>query len=90
MLICKTCIYFYILEIKHFSVFALFIFSIAMVAMWTIGDIFKTCYFVLRNTPVQFQVCGALQVTIDVAILAQVYLYKTSNTIHTRAPIRSD
>ncbi|KAL6425551.1 hypothetical protein ACFW04_009597 [Cataglyphis niger] len=64
--------------------------SIAMVAMWTVGDIFKTCYFVLRHTPVQFQVCGALQVTIDIAILAQVYLYKTNNNVHTRAPIRSD
>ncbi|KAL0110573.1 hypothetical protein PUN28_013871 [Cardiocondyla obscurior] len=64
--------------------------SIAMVAMWTIGDIFKTCYFVLRDTPVQFQVCGAVQVTIDIAILAQVYLYKTSSTVHTRAPTRSD
>lgn len=67
-----------------------FNFSIAMVAMWTVGDIFKTCYFVLRHTPVQFQVCGALQVTIDIAILAQVYLYKTNNNVHTRAPIRSD
>ncbi|XP_029171283.1 PQ-loop repeat-containing protein 1 [Nylanderia fulva] len=64
--------------------------SIAMVAMWTVGDVFKTCYFVLRDTPLQFQVCGALQVTIDIAILAQVYLYKTSNNVHTRAPIRSD
>ncbi|XP_018310845.1 PQ-loop repeat-containing protein 1 isoform X1 [Mycetomoellerius zeteki] len=64
--------------------------SIAMVAMWTIGDIFKTCYFILRDTPVQFQVCGAVQVTIDVAILAQVYLYKTNNNVHTRAPTRSD
>ncbi|KYM98079.1 PQ-loop repeat-containing protein 1 [Cyphomyrmex costatus] len=64
--------------------------SIAMVAMWTVGDIFKTCYFILRETPVQFQVCGAVQVTIDVAILAQVYLYKTNNNVHTRAPTRSD
>ncbi|XP_012225878.1 solute carrier family 66 member 2 isoform X3 [Linepithema humile] len=64
--------------------------SIAMVAMWTVGDIFKTCYFVLRDTPIQFQVCGALQVTIDIAILAQVYLYKTNNSVHTRAPTRAD
>ena len=61
-----------------------------MVAMWTVGDIFKTCYFILRDTPVQFQVCGAIQVTIDVAILAQVYLYKTNNNVHTRAPTRAD
>jgi hypothetical protein len=61
-----------------------------MVTMWTVGDIFKTCYFILRDTPVQFQVCGALQVMIDIAILTQVYLYKTNNTGHIRTPIRSD
>ena len=30
--------------------------------MWTTGDIFKTTYFFVRNTPPQFFICGALQV----------------------------
>lgn len=60
--------------------------SVSMVAMWTLGDVFKTCYFVLKDTPVQFQVCGAVQVAIDIAILAQVYIYPKNNTAHTRTP----
>lgn len=34
-----------------------------MVALWTIGDMFKTCYFIFRHAPTQFWVCGTLQVS---------------------------
>uniref|UniRef100_A0A8D9BJQ4 Solute carrier family 66 member 2 n=1 Tax=Cacopsylla melanoneura TaxID=428564 RepID=A0A8D9BJQ4_9HEMI len=50
--------------------------SILMVLMWTTGDAFKTVYFVVREAPLQFWVCGSLQVLIDLAILFQVYWYK--------------
>ncbi|XP_060517265.1 solute carrier family 66 member 2 isoform X1 [Cylas formicarius] len=53
--------------------------SISMVVLWTCGDIFKTSYFLLRDAPVQFWVCGSLQVTIDLLILLQVYIYKTNS-----------
>ena len=46
--------------------------SVQMVLMWMCGDTFKTTYFYLRDTPPQFFICGALQVSIDLAILAQV------------------
>ena len=59
----------------------LFNFSIAMVLMWTMGDTFKTCYFIQREAPVQFGVCGVLQVIIDLSILLQVYLYQTKPTV---------
>ena len=36
--------------------------SVPMVSMWTTGDIFKTSYFYIRNTPPQFFICGSLQV----------------------------
>ena len=36
--------------------------SLQMVIMWTCGDVFKTSYFYLRNTPPQFFICGAMQV----------------------------
>lgn len=49
--------------------------SIHMVIMWTIGDLFKTCYYVLRLAPMQFWICGTLQVSLDFAILFQVFLY---------------
>lgn len=47
-----------------------------MVLMWTVGDIFKTTYFILREAPAQFWLCGSLQVLIDITILGQVHFYK--------------
>lgn len=47
-----------------------------MVVLWTCGDIFKTLYFLLRDAPVQFWVCGSMQVAIDLLILLQVFLYR--------------
>lgn len=53
-----------------------FCFSISMVVLWTCGDVFKTTYFFLRAAPLQFWICGMLQVTIDLLILMQVYIYR--------------
>jgi solute carrier family 66, member 2 len=36
--------------------------SISMVVMWTCGDLFKTGYFIVREAPMQFWICGTLQV----------------------------
>lgn len=36
-----------------------------MVALWTVGDIFKTCYYKLRDAPTQFWACGLLQVSMQ-------------------------
>ncbi|XP_059412757.1 solute carrier family 66 member 2-like [Carassius carassius] len=49
--------------------------SIKMVLMWTSGDTFKSGYFLLTQAPVQFWICGLLQVCVDLAILFQVYFY---------------
>lgn len=49
-----------------------FRFSVSMVIMWTCGDLFKTAYFVIREAPSQFWVCGSLQVLLDIVILFQV------------------
>ncbi|XP_050992260.1 solute carrier family 66 member 2 isoform X2 [Labeo rohita] len=63
--------------------------SIKMVLMWTSGDTFKTGYFLLTQAPVQFWICGLLQVCVDFAILFQVYYYgrypqkPISHTTHT-------
>ncbi len=47
------------------------------VLLWAAGDIFKTVYFILRNAPKQFWLCGILQISIDVAILCQVIIFAT-------------
>ncbi|KAM8892525.1 solute carrier family 66 member 2 isoform 2-T2 [Spinachia spinachia] len=49
--------------------------SVKMVLLWTAGDVFKTSYFVMKESPSQFRVCGSVQIIIDVAILLQVLLY---------------
>ena len=54
--------------------------SLSMVLMWTCGDVFKTAYFYLRQTPLQFVICGALQVSIDVAILGQVWYFRKNTS----------
>lgn len=46
-----------------------------MVLLWMAGDIFKTTYFIMNESPVQFWVCGLVQILVDVAILLQVLYY---------------
>lgn len=48
-----------------------------MVIMWFLGDSFKTLYFVLRGSPVQFLMCGSVQILVDMLILYQVMSYDT-------------
>lgn len=47
-----------------------------MVVMWTMGDVFKTIYFVYRNAPIQFAICGSMQIFIDIIILIQECYYR--------------
>lgn len=56
-----------------------------MVLLWLSGDTFKTGYFVVRSSPLQFWVCGSLQVLVDLLILSQVVLYRE----HRRLPGRT-
>jgi len=49
--------------------------SVKMVLAWLIGDLGKTLYFIFRSTPAQFYICSCLQITLDVLILCQVWLY---------------
>lgn len=49
--------------------------SLKMVLMWTSGDTFKTAYFLLNGAPLQFSVCGLLQVMVDLVILGQAYAF---------------
>lgn len=49
--------------------------SSVLVAGWVVGDVGKTVYFVLTDSPIQFLVCGTLQLTIDTIIIIQYYIY---------------
>lgn len=50
--------------------------SLEMVLMWTMGDLFKTIYFFLSKAPVQFPVCGCIQMAFDIAIFFQFLAYR--------------
>lgn len=52
-----------------------------MVLLWTAGDVFKTTYFITNQSPVQFWLCGSVQILIDVAILLQVLLYSQDTRV---------
>lgn len=43
---------------------------------WLGGDSFKLLYFLLKQSPAQFTTCAVFQLSIDLCILAQSYLYR--------------
>ncbi|KAA3680005.1 uncharacterized protein DEA37_0006326, partial [Paragonimus westermani] len=53
--------------------------SLTMVCMWTCGDVFKTAFFLLEHAPLQFPLCGALQICLDCLIFAQHFYYTNLN-----------
>lgn len=50
--------------------------SLSMVLMWLGGDLFKTHYYIENKVPLQFWLCGLLQITIDLLILFQVFIFR--------------
>ncbi|TPP41879.1 PQ-loop repeat-containing protein 1 [Fasciola gigantica] len=49
--------------------------NIMMVAMWIVGDVAKSVFFMLEQAPLQFPLCGWLQVSLDLVIFAQHFFY---------------
>lgn len=60
--------------------------SVEMVVMWLSGDLYKTLYFVIRRSPVQFYVSSAIQVTVDILILCQVFWYRRPTATYRKLP----
>ncbi|VDN13144.1 unnamed protein product [Dibothriocephalus latus] len=53
--------------------------SLQMVILWTVGDVAKVVYFFISSAPLQFVVCGFLQILIDLGILCQFVYYDILN-----------
>ena len=51
------------------------LFSWTMIASWFIGDFVKTILFIQRGAPMQFTLCGIVQLTVDILICYQIYAY---------------
>ncbi|XP_065561783.1 solute carrier family 66 member 2-like isoform X2 [Artemia franciscana] len=60
---------------RNFCTKSTFGMSRQMVIMWFCGDAFKTYYFISREAPYQFVICGVLQICMDLAILGQIFWY---------------
>lgn len=46
-----------------------------LVLTWFIGDAFKTGFFILRRSPMQFVLCGVIQLIVDVGVAYQMHRY---------------
>ena len=50
--------------------------SLFLIFTWFIGDFSKTLYFVAFQQPLQFTLCGSVQLTVDLIILGQLIVYR--------------
>jgi uncharacterized protein with PQ loop repeat len=49
--------------------------STTLILSWFLGDVFKTFYFVAQSSPMQFILCGTVQIIVDVLIFVQMFTY---------------
>ncbi|OBZ91115.1 PQ-loop repeat-containing protein 1 [Choanephora cucurbitarum] len=52
-------------------------FSPFVLASWFCGDAFKLFYFIYTGSPLQFIVCGAIQISIDTCIVLECILFSS-------------
>ncbi|KAK0527596.1 hypothetical protein OC834_001640 [Tilletia horrida] len=50
--------------------------SPVLIAAWVGGDMAKTAYFLWQQSPLQFLICGLIQLSIDLAICYQAWIYR--------------
>lgn len=55
--------------------------SYELIASWAVGDLFKTLYFVYSGAPLQFILCGCVQLAVDAAITFQIITYDNKPTL---------
>ncbi|CAO3625563.1 unnamed protein product [Cunninghamella echinulata] len=52
-------------------------FSLLVLASWFLGDSFKLFYFIYTQAPLQFDICGGFQLSIDTLIVFQFIWYSS-------------
>lgn len=50
--------------------------SLILILMWLVGDVYKMSYYQTTAAPVQLLMCACFQVTVDVSIISQFWLYR--------------
>jgi len=61
--------------ISNWKQHSLYGFRMSTLVGWFGGDAFKTAYFFLQHSPIQFKVCAIFQLSVDAAIVGQRFLY---------------
>ncbi|KIK61579.1 hypothetical protein GYMLUDRAFT_42590, partial [Collybiopsis luxurians FD-317 M1] len=61
--------------ISNYKQRSLYGFRMSTLLGWLGGDSFKTAYFFLQGSPLQFRVCAIFQLSVDFAILGQRIMY---------------
>ncbi|KAF5328177.1 hypothetical protein D9619_013418 [Psilocybe cf. subviscida] len=64
--------------ISNYKQRSLYGFRMSTLVGWVGGDSFKTVYFFIQKSPLQFQVCAIFQLSVDIAILVQRITYGTA------------
>ncbi|CAO3592054.1 unnamed protein product [Absidia cylindrospora] len=52
-------------------------FSLLVLGSWFLGDSFKLFYFIYTHAPLQFDICGGIQLGIDTIIVVQFIIYSS-------------
>lgn len=51
-------------------------FRLSVLLGWAFGDAFKTIYFLMQGSPIQFIISALFALSVDIVICAQLYLYR--------------
>ena len=55
--------------------------SFILIMTWFLGDFSKTIYFIAFSQPTQFILCGSIQLTVDLIILIQLFIYRKKDDV---------
>ncbi|CAK5267349.1 unnamed protein product, partial [Mycena citricolor] len=61
--------------ISNYKQRSLYGFRMSTLVGWAGGDLFKTAYFFMKATPLQFTICAVFQLSVDFAIVIQRIVY---------------
>ncbi|RKP14647.1 hypothetical protein BJ684DRAFT_8228 [Piptocephalis cylindrospora] len=62
-------------------------FSLAVMAAWALGDLFKCYYYVYTTAPLQFTICGFFQLSADAVLVVQWVRYRGKSASRFNLPI---
>lgn len=56
---------------------------------WAVGDIFKTLWYFQKEVPLQFILCGMVQILLDAVLALQFLMYQNTTVSPPAVPMKS-